>query len=232
MSAPSKSGPQKKRRGWLRFFLFVIFLLALSLTSGFFVFTHNITTRTPPKIIPKADGIVVLTGRDSGRLSKAANLLENGYGERLLVSGVNAVNGRQELLDVLDLPADLALCCVDHDYAANTEQNGQETANWAQALGFEHIILVTSAYHMPRAQAEISNANGRIRITPYPVKSSDLRPWWKEKKLIKRFAREYGKLLLSYVRTPSDRAARQPIALDAMPKPADPNQGQSSPSPE
>jgi len=197
-------------------------LIAAALISGFFVFAYNITTRTPPSIIPKADAVVVLTGRDAGRLGMAASLLERGYGERLLVSGVNPAIERQELLNILDLPQKLASCCVDYDYAKNTEQNGQETANWAQALGFEHIILVTSSYHMPRAQAEISNANGRIQITPYPVKSSDAYPWWKDSKLRKRFLKEYGKLLLSYVRAPSDRAARKPIALDLQRPPEAP----------
>ncbi len=209
---------RSKRKSVLRFFVFLIILINLILISGFFVFTHNITTRTPPEIIPKADGIVVLTGRDSGRMDMGADLLRDGYGERLLISGVNTVNSHQDLIAVLNLPPNLAMCCVDHDYAKNTEQNGVETANWAKAHGFEHILLVTSSYHMPRAQAEISNAHGRIRITPYPVKNTQSKSWWKEDVLIKKYSKEYGKLLLSYMRAPSDRTTRKPIELPTATK--------------
>jgi len=72
--------------------------------------------------------------------------------------------------------------------------NARETAAWAEALGYEHILLVTSSYHMPRAQNEINAAKGRIRITPYPVSRSEDNHWYSDKARMKRLLNEYAKL--------------------------------------
>lgn len=208
------SKKKAKRLDWFKFWTFVICLVLSMMVTGFIVFAHNIARQMPPDPVPKADGIVVLTGKGGGRLTTGAKLLSGGYGERLLVSGVNQDLDRNNVLAVIDLPEELAACCVDIDYAQDTIENAQETASWAEALAFEHIILVTSAYHMPRAQVEISSASGRIKITPYPVVTDDSKAWWRDRKTFRRLTQEYGKLLLSYVREPSDRRTRQAPLLD------------------
>ena len=163
-----------------------------------------------PSPIPNADGIVVWTGKGGGRLDAGAKLLSGGHGERLLISGVNESNTREDVLALLSIESDLAACCIDLDYAArDTIGNARETSNWSEALGYEHIILVTSAYHMPRAKIEISGSRERIRITPYPVLSDDRVSWWKNSRKFRRLYQEYGKLMLAYLRrtsTGSDRA--------------------------
>ena len=70
-------------------------------------------------------------------------------------------------------------CCLDLDYnAKNTIGNAYETTAWAKALGYKHIILVTSAYHMPRAEIQMGATTSQIKITPFPVFNQTERKWY------------------------------------------------------
>lgn len=193
--------PHSKRRGWARFLTFLTVGTASILGGGFIAFAQYVDRIQPPDTLPAADGIVVWTGKGGGRLQAGVDLLQSGKGERLLISGVHQDNGAEQISNVTGLTEVLAECCLDLDYAAeDTIGNARETASWAQALGYKHIILVTSAYHMPRAEVEIGAAAGRMRITPYPVERADARKWYKSADRSKRLLQEYSKLLLAYAR--------------------------------
>lgn len=169
--------------------------------GGFFAFAQHVDRIRPPAIMPNADGIVVWTGKGGGRLEAGGILLQDKKGERLLISGVHKDNDSEHIAEIAGLPETIAACCLDIDYAAkNTVGNARETASWASALDYDHIILVTSAYHMPRAKVEIASTAGRIRITPYPVKRADERKWYKSVGRSKRLLQEYSKLLLTYAK--------------------------------
>ena len=215
MSKPRKS--VSRSRAWRRFIHYLFWLVVALILAGFMVFAFHVSNPKLPSPLPKADGIVVLTGKGGGRLKAGASLLKMDHGERLLISGVNVSNSREYMLDILELSPETYDCCVDLDYAAkDTAGNARETAIWLEALNYEHIILVTSAYHMPRAETEISAARGRIRITPYPVMSSDTPGWWSQ---TRRLMTEYGKLLLTYARRPSGKTHRGPPILEEIPEP-------------
>lgn len=197
----SQAEKQAKKRGWARFLTFFVVGTVSILLGGFFSFAQHVDNITPPKTLPNADGIVVWTGKGGGRLQAGAQLLQTQKGERLLISGVHKDNGAEEISEVTGLAPELAACCLDLDYAAkDTFGNARETASWAKALGYDHIILVTSAYHMPRAKVEIAATAGRIHITPYPVERADARSWYRSAGRTKRLLQEYMKLLLSYAR--------------------------------
>lgn len=192
---------------------FLFGFASMLLLCGFAAFILHISRATPPTPMVKADGIVVLTGKGGGRLISGAKLLKEGYGERLLISGVNPAIDEQTMRALLELNQETYDCCVDLDYAAkDTVENGQQTANWARALGYESIIIVTSDYHMPRAKVEISTAMQGIGIIAYPVKSGQDQtlPWWGGTKKWQRLLGEYGKLLISYAREPGVRPDRKP----------------------
>ncbi|WP_418152578.1 YdcF family protein [Litorimonas sp. RW-G-Af-16] len=128
---PQKLSAKAKRRGWLKYVLFIFVLAFAMALGGFFAFAQHVDSlRTPPRnLVPKADGIVVWTGKGGGRLEAAGQLLKDGKGERLLVSGVNTKLELPQVQDLLLIDAEVADCCVDLDYAAeDTIGNARETA--------------------------------------------------------------------------------------------------------
>ncbi len=217
--AKIKRTKRQKFGAWMKFLALVFLVAFLILAFGFFVFAQKVDALTTPSTAPKADGIVVWTGAGGGRLEAAAQLLKDGKGERLLISGVNSDVTSETVLSLLDLPEQIKNCCVDLDYAAeDTIGNARETAAWAKALGYEHILLVTSAYHMPRAQSEIAIATGRIRISAYPVANTEDSHWYADSARFKRLLNEYGKLLITMARG-SDTPRREGVPDMPLPKP-------------
>ncbi len=208
----------RRRGGKRKLFAFVLVLLLAALFGGFLTFARHVDALSPPAPLPKADGIVVWTGKGGGRLATAGSLMQDGLGERLLVSGVNESLNEDAVAELTGLDTDAAACCLDLDYAAlDTRGNAVETARWAEALGYDHILLVTSAYHMPRARVEISQARGSLRVTPVPVRS-DAPAWYRDGARARRLAGEYGKYLLSLARGRTDESgAREPAADAELP---------------
>src|SRR5208283_2467772 len=125
-----------------------------------------------------ADGIVVLTGVNPGTTTADIARQVTGY-DRLLA------------------------CCVDLDYSAiNTLGNAVGTRRWAVDRGFRSLIIVTSAYHMPRARAEIAHQLPDVVLIPFPVVSDRLRiePWWSNGATTRLVLSEYFKYLFAQLR--------------------------------
>ena len=149
-----------------------------------------------------ADGIVVLTGGAS-RISDAIELLAAGRGKRLLISGVHrtTTTGRNRAHQ----PAlqGLVACCVDLDHSAiNTVGNAIETRRWARERGFTSLIVVTSAYHMPRTMAELERQMPDTALVPFPVVTEKLRnePWWASAPTARLIFSEYAKFVVAQLR--------------------------------
>jgi uncharacterized SAM-binding protein YcdF (DUF218 family) len=96
-------------------------------------------------------------------------------------------------------------CCVDLDYSAiNTLGNAVEARRWALEHGFHSLIVVTSAYHMPRALAELGHQLPDVALVPFPVVSDRLRiePWWSNGTTTRLVLSEYLKYLFAKIRMP------------------------------
>lgn len=106
----------------------------------------------------RTDGIVVFTGGPN-RIDRALDLLADGQGQRLLISGVDRDVRPADLARTYDKPVALFDCCValGHE-AVDTRSNGEEVARWAERRGYKSLRLVTTDWHMRRARFEVERA--------------------------------------------------------------------------
>ena len=193
-------GTLRQRTGW-RLTRIAVGLAALALAAyvgGFFLFTAELD-RTPPVEIAKADGIVALTGGPD-RITAAYRLLEQGKGQRLLITGVHPDVDSKSLKEIVPGSAAKFDCCVDVGHMAeNTIGNADETAEWVHRKNYRSVILVTSTYHLPRAKLELGRAMPGVEIMPYPVFQDTLHldGWWAYPGTTKLLISEYTKYLLT-----------------------------------
>ena len=153
-----------------------------------------------------ADGIVALTGGAS-RIADAVELLAAGRGKRLLISGVNPSTTPGELIRLTPELEKLFACCVDLGHQAlNTTGNAMEIAQWTREHQFHSIIVVTSAWHMPRARVELERELAGVELIPHAVVSDRMRdePWWTNPQTVRLFLVEYVKYLATFARISLD----------------------------
>jgi len=184
---------------------------------------------TPPMADTQAaatDAIVVLTG-GSLRLQSGIDLLREGKGRKLFVTGVNQQVDLDDLLGVSGHAPDWALCCIVLGHEAdNTLGNAQETAQWIHGQGFRSLRLVTAWYHMPRSLLEFDRAMPDIDIVAHPVFPDQVKQerWWAWRGtaalLVNEYVKYLGALARPLIERPRpaaigrpDRAARAEMAL-------------------
>ena len=184
----------------MRIFLSVIVLAVLAYGLGFVLFVRNLPAA--PATLPKADGIVALTGGGE-RLDTAVSLLEHGVGKRLLVSGVSQETSK-ETVGKMSEGGPRFRCCADIGYSAeDTHGNAQEAASWTRENHFRSLVIVTGRYHMPRTMKEFSAVLPNVALIAYPVDQSriGLGNWWRHPRTVGLLHREYAKYLATLVTT-------------------------------
>jgi uncharacterized SAM-binding protein YcdF (DUF218 family) len=181
--------------------LAALLVLALIWVSGLLAFAARVQQSTPQPDPPAADGVVVLTGANSNeRIAAAVDLLAQHRGRRVLVSGVNREVTREQLRAASNTVRRLYDCCVDLGFnAVDTVGNARETAEWAKAMRFHSLIVVTSDYHMPRAMLELRAVlrPPAVTLQSYAVPTAILKPrsWWRSPRAARLMVVEYCKYL-------------------------------------
>jgi len=179
-------------------------LIILLLGCAYFLAGLQHFVLTLPKVdqattVP-TDGIVVITGGQQ-RLAEGLDLLQNGAGKALLVSGVGRGVNKAILADNLNLDGTAAAlfdCCVTLDFeAGDTRENAVAARQWATANQFQSLRLVTANYHMPRAKSVFAQRlpDFTLHYSAVSPTDLDLETWWKTPPIIRLLAREYAKYL-------------------------------------
>jgi len=147
----------------------LISVLFLIWVLGFAWFALLPPMPAPPQ---KTDAIVVLTG-GPGRIDRALELLETGQAKRLLISGVAREVKPRELAAEYKRPQSLFDCCIALGFEAeDTRSNATEVASWVARRNYKTVRLVTTDWHMRRAEYEIGRAiGGKVTIIPDAVRS-------------------------------------------------------------
>jgi uncharacterized SAM-binding protein YcdF (DUF218 family) len=184
--------------------LAALLVLAMLWATGLLAFAARVAHSTPAADPGRAQGIVALTGPSPARMAVGISLLQEGRGQRLLISGVNRINNRDDVRRAARSAAGAVYdCCVDLGFeAVDTIGNARETADWARARGYDQVIVVTADYHMPRALLELRGAMPHTRLVPYPVATDEVyaHGWWRNSHQARRLSLEYCKYLVILTR--------------------------------
>ena len=161
-------------------------LLLLLYLLGFLLFG---VTLAGPAGADHTDAAVVITG-GPGRIEHAMDVLKKGEARRLLISGVDPSVTKKDLAARLGGMAPLLNCCVDlGTESVDTRSNAEEAKRWMDNHQFHTFRLITSDWHMRRANYEFRRVFGRGTYTII-VDAVPTQP-----KFITLFA-EYNKYLL------------------------------------
>ena len=185
----------------VRFVLAGILLAAVAGMGGFLYFAETVAALETPREA-KADAIVVLTGGYQ-RIDRAIDLLKQGAGRRLLISGVNPATSGNQIRKLTQSSLALFECCVDMGYeAVDTIGNANETARWISDHQFRRVLVVTNNYHMPRSLLELRAVDPQTEFIAYPVVNTDLKNgnWLHQPVVMKAMLSEYLKYSLARLR--------------------------------
>lgn len=190
----------------------VIFISAFFWVGGFLSFIQDIQ-QIPPSSPQKVGGIVILTGTPS-RLKAGFDLLKEIPNARLLVSGVNAKVTQETLRQATGQSSSLMDCCVDLGrIARNTEGNAEETALWVKNHNINDVLVVTSAYHMPRSLVEFRRKMPKTNLVSYPVESTTLNiaAWWTNLHTFIVVGGEFNKYVFSLIRSRVEKTEKDEV---------------------
>jgi uncharacterized SAM-binding protein YcdF (DUF218 family) len=179
-------------------------VVLLSCAAGFAWFVH-LAVRGP-QAPGHTDGIVALTGGPE-RVETALRLLSEGRADRLLLSGIGGGAELSELARRAGVdPLPLASRVTLDRTAATTKGNALATAEWARANAIHSLLVVTAAYHMPRALTELARSLPGVTLYPLPV----VQPERLSEAPLRLMAEEYIKFLATTTGLTSVLPEREP----------------------
>ncbi|HVF83020.1 MAG TPA: YdcF family protein [Sphingomicrobium sp.] len=145
-------------------------LLLLLYALGFILFSVSLA---PPAVSRKTEAIVVLTGGPN-RIERGIELMRDKQATRMLIAGADPSVRPADLRDLLGPQASRTLrCCVDlGSESVDTRSNAEEAGRWLKRRGYSSLRLITSDWHMRRAEYEFRrHLGGEYTILPDAVVS-------------------------------------------------------------
>lgn len=146
-------------------------LLVLLYALGFVLFSVTLGRPSDPGV--RTDAVVVVTG-SGGRIEHGIDVLDQGRAKRMLVAGADPLVTKSDLVRILGGKAHLVTCCVDlGSESVDTRSNAEEAHRWLDRRGYKSLRLITSDWHMRRADYEFSRSLGSDhRIVADAVRSA------------------------------------------------------------
>ncbi|MBI3543296.1 MAG: YdcF family protein [Deltaproteobacteria bacterium] len=150
-----------------------------------------------------ADVVVVLTG-GRGRIRKALELYEKGYGKMLYISGTDRQVQMKEILKELRWvgPVDDSHIILEN-ISTNTLQNAYQVNRFVTEQGLKRILLVTSIYHVRRAHyifRKVLPRDVQIDVSWFEQAPFEAPVWWTHWNGIWVTMSEFFKFFYAYLR--------------------------------
>lgn len=156
--------------------------------------------------LEKSDAIVVFSGDNGVRTEVGVELLKEGYGEYLILSGGKVYDDvtMAELMKnhAIKLGVDENKILID-DKSLTTYENAEFTKEIMEENNFNSLIVVTSDYHTRRSKLTmeksledtlIDGQNVEVIVTPSKEEEFDIK-WWTSGNSILLIISEYLKLI-------------------------------------
>jgi uncharacterized SAM-binding protein YcdF (DUF218 family) len=173
-------------------------LSAILWAAGLVYFVQSIPEA--PIIIKKNyDVIIVLTG-GKDRIPYALQLLQEGKGQDLFISGV------ADGFNVGEFERGLSPALKAHIFYGNKAQstigNADETAKWLKKRNYHSLLIVTANYHLPRTKLLFNHylqdyEKKYASVVPPDFKLHD---WLQHENSRRLVFSEYNKLLITWVK--------------------------------
>lgn len=189
-------------RWTLRILLVVVAAVLLVAGWDFARFVERADHAATPDPPIDAQAVTALTGASDARIVAAVQLAD--YLQLpLLISGVNVNTTAADIARITGVDITEIQCCVTLGRAAaTTEGNGAEVAEWARRHRVQHVIVVTSEYHMDRALLELRRAMPEGRFIPHAVTTTKVRPgdWYRDPATARLLLEEWVKFRIASLR--------------------------------
>lgn len=146
---------------------FLLLLYAL----GFVLFAFTLG-KAQPSTAPSSDAAIVLTG-GPGRIEHGIDVLKAGKAQRMLIAGVDPAVTKKDLARRIPGAAQWFICCVDlGSESVDTRSNAEEAGRWLARHRYKSLRLITSDWHMRRAQYEFARVlGGKYQIVADAVRT-------------------------------------------------------------
>jgi len=149
----------------------------------------------------KTDAIVVLTGGDK-RIEEGSNLFKQKTADKLFITGVDVkVKRLHEVTSCYNaLDAEDRQRVEFGQNAEDTMGNAMEVKTWVEQNKITSLTLVTASYHIPRSLMIFKETMPNVRISPYPVFTSNFKihNWWSYPGTTWLLLKEYTKCLFVF----------------------------------